>query len=324
MRLRGAGLLVAWLAVAAAAFGLDCPSLRLLPEERSDRLVAEGLVRKGRPRDGTNRRDRLRGLLSRPASGSEILVTVGSETQRLVLDERGAFRAVFSRPMGTGTISVSVADGAAGGAELRCMRQVLPATASLLVVSDVDDTILVSQVTKRLNLVWNSLLRSLPGRQPVAGTPEIYRNIYESTGGTGFFVYLSASPAALERFIGSFLACQGFPAGLLITGDGISGTQHQTVAHKSAWLERLSELFRGAPMLLVGDSGERDPEIYLAFAGRRLAPVKGIVIRLIEGFDAERETRIRREAAANGVPLLLWREPSELRAGLASVGVRIR
>ncbi len=304
------------------SWALDCPSLRLLPGLRADRIQAEGLVRAGKPRSGESRRDRLRGLFSRPAAGEMVIVSVGSSSRPVRLDEQGAFCCEFPRPAGTDTIELSVAEPA-GGMLLRKLEQQLPATSALLIVSDIDDTVLVSKVTTKLKLIYNSLLRRAGSRRPVPGTAEIYRGIHDAAGSSGLFVYLSASPAAMERFIDGFLSRNGFPGGLLITGDGLSSSPEKTTAHKTAWLNRLAELFSDVPMLLIGDSGEQDPEIYTAFAVSGSARVTGIIIRGIAPLDEKRENAIRSRLAKTGTPFLLWKEPDELRAGLASLGFRI-
>ena len=307
---------------ASQVFCLDCPSLRLLPGVRMGEIRAEGLVRTGRPREGTNRRDRLRGLLSRPAASATVVVSVGSFTQSITLDERGAFGIEFPIPVGMEAIQLSVIDPD-GGVLLRRIEQPLPASPSLLVVSDIDDTVLVSDVPAKRKLLVNSLLRSLKGRQAVPGVQDIYENIYNSRGRDAFFAYLSASPAAMERFIAGFLADRHFPRGLLITGDGVSFTKQKTFEHKTGWLQRLARVFPGTPMLLIGDAGEQDPEIYSGFASQKTAHIAGIVIRRIGRFDRTRETRVRERCAAVGVPLLIWSEPDEFRTGLATMGVKI-
>ncbi len=307
---------------ASHALCLDCPSLRLLPGARLGEIRAEGLVRAGRPRVGTNRRDRLRGLLSRPAASATVVVSVGSCSRTISLDERGAFGIDFPVPAGTGAIPLSVTDPD-GDVLLRRIEQPLPASPSLLVVSDVDDTVLVSEVPEKRNLLFNSLLRTLKRRQAVAGTRDIYEKLCEISGRGSLFVYLSASPAAMERFIGGFLVERRFPPGLLITGDGVSYTKRKTFDHKTSWLRRLATLFPGTPMLLIGDAGEQDPEIYSDFASERTARIAGIVLRRIGRFDGIRETRVRGRCAAAGVPVLIWSEPDEFRAGLATMGFRI-
>lgn len=313
---------LACLFTALQSFCLDCPSLKLLPGVRPGEIRAEGLVRTGRPREGTNRRDRLRGLLSRPAASATVVVSIGSCTRSVSLDERGAFGIEFPRPVGTEAIPLTVTDPD-GGILLRRIEQPLPASASLLVVSDIDDTVLVSDVPAKRKLLFNSLFRSLKGRQPVPGTQEIYRKLYNISGADALFVYLSASPAAMERFIAGFLADRHFPPGLLITGDGVSYTKQKTFDHKTSWLHRLETLFPTTPMLLVGDAGEQDPEIYSDFASAKGARITGIVIRRVGRFDGIRETRIRERCAAAGVHLLVWSEPDEFRAGLATMGFRI-
>jgi len=303
------------------AWALDCPSLRLLPGLRADRVLAEGLVRAGKPRNGETRRDRLRGLLSRPAAGDTVIVNVGSASRVIRLDEQGAFCCDFSRPAQTGAIVLSVSEPS-GGTLLRKLEQRLPASSALLVVSDIDDTVLVSEVPTKVKLIYNSLLRSVANRRPVPGVPDAYRNIRDVTGSSGLFVYLSASPAAMERFIGAFLNQNGFPDGLLITGDRLSSSKEKTVAHKTAWLSRLAGLFPGAPMLLIGDSGEQDPEIYTAFAVRGMARIRGVIIRGIGQVDEKRKNALGRQLEKAGIPFFVWRGPEELRAVLARLGFR--
>lgn len=304
------------------AFSLDCPSARLLPGLRPGDIRAEGLVRIGRQREGTKRLDRLRGLLSRPAASETVVVSIGSTSRSICLDEQGAFRIEFPRPAGTGSVFLTVVDPG-NGVLLRRLEQPLPASVTLLCVSDIDDTVLVSDVPQKHKLLFNSLLRSVGGRRAVAGTPEIYTELFKTVGDSGLFVYLSASPAALERFVSGFLREHGFPDGLLLTGDGVSYTKNKTYAHKTAWLQRLAGLFPGASMLLIGDSGEQDPEIYSDFAAKGTARISGVIIRRVGRFDESREAGIRKRLAGNDVPLFIWSEPEEFRAGLATLGFRI-
>jgi phosphatidate phosphatase APP1 len=67
--------------------------------------------------------------------------------------------------------------------------------------------------------------------------------------------------------------------------------------------------------VLVGDSGERDPEVYAAVAKRRPHQVAGIVIRLVESRSSPRAVRARLERLANRLPaagLTTFTEPHEL------------
>jgi len=171
------------------------------------------------------------------------------------------------------------------------------------VVSDLDDTIKVSQVGEIKELLANTFLRPF---RPVAGMAETYRG----WAGAGWgFHYVTASPWQLFPVVEEFLRDQGFPRGSVHMRQvrWIDASVANLFASSSE-VKRpaIQELFRTYPQrqfVLVGDSGENDPELYGALSRAHPRQVAGIFIR-----DVGRGTNPERlDKAFEGIPLSLWR-----------------
>jgi hypothetical protein len=173
----------------------------------------------------------------------------------------------------------------------------------LSVISDVDDTIKVSEVTDRRALLANTFLREY---KPVAGMPEVYRQ-WEKHGVR--FHYVSASPWQLHGPISDFIASEKFPAGSLhmkmfrLKDDSalnLLAAQHK---YKPEVIAKILNDFPQRRFILVGDSGEQDPEIYGELARTRKEQVARIFIRHI---DPQEKMDDRFNAAFKGLPRECW------------------
>jgi len=193
-------------------------------------------------------------------------------------------------------------DGAGAGRAL-----VLP-IAGLSVVSDIDDTIKDTRVLDRHAMLMNTFVRPF---KPVAGMAEAYRAIDAAAsgspeGGTRFH-YLSGSPHPLQSALAGFLREQGFPEGSLhlrevqVIEDLFGETG--TFAHKRAVLDALMAAAPARRFVLVGDSGERDPEIYGETA--RAWPGRVVAIRIRDVTGESREAD-RYASAFRDLPAALW------------------
>ncbi len=189
----------------------------------------------------------------------------------------------------------------------------LPET-GLSVVSDIDDTIKISQVRERQELLRNTFCRPF---QPVPGMRELYRG-WAATNGARFH-YVSASPWQLYPVLAGFVASNGFPAGTFhlknvrLADDSLLKFFGSPEEYKRGVIEPLLDRFPRRRFVLVGDSGERDPEIYAALARRHPNQIAAIFIRDVTGEPAGAS---RYQAAFAGAPASLWRvfrEPAECR-----------
>ena len=147
------------------------------------------------------------------------------------------------------------------------------------VISDIDDTVKVTNVANRRELLANTLVREFSA---VPGMAEIYQRWQ---GRSIAFHYVSASPWQLTKCLCGFLADSGLPAGSMhlklfrLKDSTPLGRLASRKRSKRRAVEQIMADFPERTFLLVGDSGERDPEVYAAIARRNPAQVAGIAIR---------------------------------------------
>ncbi len=171
------------------------------------------------------------------------------------------------------------------------------------VISDIDDTIKVSGVLDKKALLRNTLLREL---RAVPGMADLYSAWARM--GTAFH-YVSASPWQLFEPLLEFVTAAGFPRGTFhmkqfrLKDSTFFDLFVSPVDYKRGHIDPLIESFPKRGFVLVGDSGEKDPEIYGAVARKYPAQVKRILIRDVTGEGAGSG---RMKKAFEGVPVDRW------------------
>lgn len=180
------------------------------------------------------------------------------------------------------------------------------------VISDVDDTIKITQVAERRELLNNTFLRPM---EPVPGMVQLYRR-WAAEGAA--FHYVTASPWQLYAPLEEFRAAAGYPAGSFDMA--LFRWKDRTVFNlfvdpdklKEAAIETLLTTFPERRFICVGDSGQHDPELYAAFAQKYPAQIIGIFIRNV---TRERPDNDRFRRVFAGLSPTLWRlfsDPVEL------------
>jgi hypothetical protein len=157
------------------------------------------------------------------------------------------------------------------------------------VISDIDDTIKISEVTNRRELFANTFVRDF---RAVPKMADAYR-IWSGAGAS--FHYVSASPWQLFDPLSALLADQRFPAGSVHLRDfrfkdrSLVQFLSETDVAKRRVAEKILRDFPHREFILVGDSGERDPEMYAGLARDVLVQVRHIYIRNVTGEQRENE-----------------------------------
>jgi hypothetical protein len=186
------------------------------------------------------------------------------------------------------------------------------------VITDIDDTIKVSEVRSKASLLANTFLREF---QPVAGMAEAFQK-WQGRGAA--FHYVSASPWQLFPPLAEFQEKHHFPHGSWHLKDfrwkdsSFWNLFSDPERYKPGVIEPLLKAYPRRKFLCVGDSGEKDPEIYAALVRRHPGRIVRILIRDVTGESADSE---RYRQAFAGLPAESWqifKEPKELRpvAGL--------
>jgi hypothetical protein len=183
-------------------------------------------------------------------------------------------------------------------------KSLLLAREGVSVISDVDDTIKLTNVLQKRELLRNTFGRPFAC---VPGMAELYRRWEREMGAA--FHYVSASPWHLFPFLEEFLKVQDFPEGtwhlrdFRLAGRHLANLLRSSKSVKRKHIEGLLACYPERRFILVGDSGEGDAEIYGEAARACPRQVQAIYIRMVTGTPAE-EAKLRR--AFEGVPRKLW------------------
>lgn len=163
-------------------------------------------------------------------------------------------------------------------------------TASVLVVdpqvrvglvSDIDDTVMITHLPRILIAGWNTFVRSELVRQKVPGMASLYRALVAEDPRMPVF-YLSTGAWNTAPALTRFLRRHDFPVGpLLLTDWGPTNTGwfRSGQEHKERELRRLVAEFPQISWILVGDDGQHDPVIYGELAGEHPEQIEAICIR---------------------------------------------
>ena len=193
--------------------------------------------------------------------------------------------------------------------------------APFAVISDIDDTVLRSRVTEGWKAMVTTLVGDANRRDAVPGMASLYRGLNRGpaadegrgSGAAGVraalpsFFYVSTGSWAMYPLLTKFLQGRGFPRGPLFLTDW-GPTDRYVVRsgreHKRNAIGRLLSGYPDTRFVLIGDSGQSDPETYLEFAGSHPQQVAAIIIIDVGDHLAERaEQLVARslEAQAHGV-----------------------
>ena len=198
------------------------------------------------------------------------------------------------------------------------------------VVSDLDDTVIETGLTRGIEFLRITLLTSVTERAPRPGAAELYRAIAARPdhGAQRPVFYLSTSPWNLYELLSRFIALRNFPAGpLLLTDWGPSRTNLLRVTaeeHKLTLIRALLAEHRGLSVVLVGDTGQLDPEIYAAVALEAPDRVTAVYVRRTPHITPARAIEVgglARRVAAVGVPMLLVEDSVQIARHAAGLGL---
>lgn len=141
--------------------------------------------------------------------------------------------------------------------------------ARLGIISDIDDTILQTKATEMTKAVQLTFMRNARTRLPFKGVSAFYQALQSGKTTTDHhpIFYVSSSPWNLYDFLKDFCEVRNIPKGVFFLRDlGISQEQFLQSSHgdhKLAQIQRIMQMYPAMSFILIGDSGQHDPEIYL-------------------------------------------------------------
>jgi phosphatidate phosphatase APP1 len=215
-------------------------------------------------------------------------------------DEEGYFRCEFepAHPVQAGVwheVALELLSPSGGSAIARAPVLVPSHRARFGIISDIDDTVLQSNVAKKLRMLLLVALSNARTRKPFPGVAAFYSALQRGLGNEGNPVfYVSSSPWNLYTPLMEFLDVQDIPSGPLLLkdfGDHTLFSHADHRSHKLSSIERILIVYPALPFVLIGDSGEQDPEIYAEVVKRFPSRISVIYIRNVT-HSAERMAAI--------------------------------
>jgi phosphatidate phosphatase APP1 len=203
-----------------------------------------------------------------------------------------------------------------------------PPSAGFGVISDVDDTVIYTNATHLFKMARTVFLGNARTRLPFKGAAAFYRALMHGGRGNALnpLFFISSSPWNIYDLLSDFFQLQDIPLGPLllrdwgITEDEFLPTRHGS--HKFKSIRRIMDLYSDLPFILVGDSGQEDPEIYHEVVTKYPGRILAIYIRNVgRGLDrAEEILALAEQVSKDGSTMLLAEHTSEFAQHAAAHG----
>lgn len=272
-----------------------------------NKIIVQGRVvesyKQSTPYEGKTYFQNALGTLRRYAGNSipetKVEVKYQGQTQVLESDAEGIISCSFNMPFdktpGTDTIEFKLI--AEENIKPESENVIFPVTRYHSMhprgtISDIDDTILISHATQVGRKFWLSISKNAYTRRPFPGVSKFYKAL--ANGGGNPVFYVSSSDWNLYKLIKDFMNFRNIPPGPMLLKDlhvnlknifKSGGGSHQ---HKLDKVEMLMDLYPGMRFILIGDSGQHDPEIYAQVIADYPGRVQAVYIREIKELKDQR------------------------------------
>jgi phosphatidate phosphatase APP1 len=229
-------------------------------------------------------------LNSLEVAGAKLKVQFSETQQEFLSDEDGYFElpVPLSRPLPREELwhhpLLEVVDAPVPfipPVQARAEVMTPPSTARFGVISDIDDTVLTTHAQSFLKSAYMTFMNNAYSRLPFEGVAAFYQALQKGISGAeeNPLFYVSSSPWNLYDLLIDFLAVNKLPKGPLFLKD--YGFTHNKLlseshaVHKPRQIRNILNAYPHLKFILIGDSGQHDPEIYAQvisdFPGRILA-----------------------------------------------------
>lgn len=177
------------------------------------------------------------------------------------------------------------------------------------IVSDIDDTIKITNVVHKKAMLRNTFMKDF---QPVPGMAQVYQKWYTQWDNCRLHL-LSSSPYQLFEELDLLRRTAGFPPAtytlkLIRPKSAVQALRTMLEDPQEFKRNALTRLFENYPQrtfVLVGDTGERDPDVYAAMARAYPQRVRGIFLRHVPR-DEHDNVQARVQESMRGVTSGTW------------------
>lgn len=227
---------------------------------------------------------------TRELPGVEVRLRHGANEVVAITDDEGDYRAVLPAPALGDALTwhqvfavVACEDG-----WVEATHDVLwPGHgAKRLLLSDVDDTILHTGATNGLRMAWHSFTKSAHFRTALPGIAPLYRGLVGDTEPVNPLAFVSSSPRNLYDLLLDFMALHEVPpAPILLRDVGLDATKIvKTKGHRHK-LDRIEEVmarYPSLPVVLLGDTGQHDAQLYAEAVARHGRRIEAVYLRDVD------------------------------------------
>jgi phosphatidate phosphatase APP1 len=242
----------------------------------------QGLTRSGEPAGARG----WRSFTSVPVENAEVRVDVAGSSFTVTADRSGIVDAVVEVELEPGWHTIGLSSE--GSAVVHAAMFIVDPDTRFGVVSDIDDTVMVTALPRPLLAAWHTFVVNEHARSATPGMPVLYERLSDAYPASPV-IYLSTGAWNVAPTLTRFLSRNLYPSGtLLLTDWGPTADRwfRSGQLHKKTSLERLAGEFPDIKWLLVGDDGQHDPQIYSEFAAAHPDNVKAVCIRQLSPGEA--------------------------------------
>lgn len=227
-----------------------------------------------------------RSFTSVPVGDTNVTVTIGDAQHTITADRGGVIDDVIEVWLSPGWHTITLSTE--GSRPVEAPIFVVDPEATIGLISDVDDTVMVTALPRPMLAAWNTFVLDEHARTPVAGMAVLFEKLVRDHPGSPV-VYLSTGAWNVAPTLTRFLSRHLYPPGPLLLTDW--GPTHDRWfrsgrEHKEQSLARLAEEFPALKWILVGDDGQHDEDLYRVFATTHPDHVAAVAIRQLSGGEA--------------------------------------